>query len=100
MKKDELTKENGKLGLRINRLEQEDGRLREQFSLVMNAPIEEENGTYFRGSRNRALYSWEEIFAEVGKLLELRGKEYNLIRIKELEKVVRDLQYELEDRKS
>lgn len=48
-----------------------DTQLRERFSKVLGAPPERSSYTY--GGSSGQVYSWEEIFCEVGKLLSVKS---------------------------
>jgi len=82
MKKEELISKNGVLEFTIEELKANDKNTREEISDAMDAPSRS-NGY---GERNKTIYTWPEIFVQIGKLME--RKEYGDLRsqIKGLQK--------------
>jgi hypothetical protein len=76
MKKEELEKENTRINIELSEAQDKDKSRREQFSSILEAPRDRTNNGFGFSQDKPTTYSWLEISAEIGKLLELRRQIY------------------------
>ena len=62
--KDQLLEENGRLKLSVEALQSESRTMREELSITLEAPRESK----MYGDGDIKIYSWSQIFSEIGKL--------------------------------
>jgi len=69
--KEELLKENVTLNNKYEALQSKQAHIIEQFSEVLGAPMQ--SRALYARSESRETYTWEKIFTEVGKLLNIES---------------------------